>query len=88
MALWQQVSDWCKVPPIFAFEIKDLLELSSTTLAKEEHKELRNEAVFNGTRPSLYRLVEDVKRTGFLWYKTRTEKASFGCDEWRFFHMN
>ncbi|KAL8245015.1 hypothetical protein R6Q59_011273 [Mikania micrantha] len=63
MALWQQISIWCKVTPIFAFEVRDLLELFKVHPVKESHKKvfhsiiitacwclwkLRNEVVFNG----------------------------------------
>ncbi|XP_022014687.1 uncharacterized protein LOC118487529 [Helianthus annuus] len=66
--LWHKVSTWCKIQPIFAFTMKDLLEFHKTQLMEEPKRKYvktiilatcwsiwkaRNEGIFNGKRASI-----------------------------------
>ncbi|KAL8234664.1 hypothetical protein R6Q59_020764 [Mikania micrantha] len=75
-SMWQVVSQWCKIPPIYAFEFHDLITIYRFFPVSRSKKEIvqaiiitacwclwrmRNEMVFNGKQPSLQKLIEDVK---------------------------
>ncbi|KAK1426775.1 hypothetical protein QVD17_15455 [Tagetes erecta] len=39
--VWQHISSWCKIPPIFAFSVRDILEIhKSVGTSKEKKKRL------------------------------------------------
>ncbi|KAD4179295.1 hypothetical protein E3N88_27886 [Mikania micrantha] len=101
--VWQSLSQWCKIPPIYAFEIKDLLQLSNSLNEDRSKKDLlhaviicglwciwktRNEIVFKGTSPSVGGIVEEVKRMGFLWIKNRAKLHSLDWNRWKCFNVN
>ncbi|KAM0067788.1 hypothetical protein Hdeb2414_s0002g00065421 [Helianthus debilis subsp. tardiflorus] len=78
--VWQIVATWCHIQPIFAFHIKDLLDIHKPmNLSKRRRKALqavimtviwsiwksRNEAVFRAKDPNMKRNMEEV--TGLTW---------------------
>ncbi|KAL8217860.1 hypothetical protein R6Q57_021233 [Mikania cordata] len=79
-SLCQLTSLWCKIPPIYAFEVSDLLCLHKTLPVDEAKKELihaiiivvfwciwnmRNEVVFKKVNPSIHKMMKETKRTGY-----------------------
>ncbi|KAL8242915.1 hypothetical protein R6Q59_013217 [Mikania micrantha] len=79
--VWQFVSSWCKMQPIFVFSIQVLLEIHRS--ANGEHLKRkaihvviltaiwclwrsRNERIFKGRRVSILSLKEEIKSLSFL----------------------
>ncbi|XP_076925934.1 uncharacterized protein LOC143588928 [Bidens hawaiensis] len=90
-AVWQAVSTWCMVPHIFAFSIRDILELykfikGSKRQAKFFHAvylvsvwclwKARNDIVFNGMAVTAEIVVGNIKALGYLWVKNRSGGSS------------
>ncbi|KAL8217461.1 hypothetical protein R6Q57_020834, partial [Mikania cordata] len=91
------------IPPIFAFQIKDLLEIATIHKGDNTKKHLihaviiigvwciwktRNEVIFNGSTPSIGRIVEEVKSMGFLWIKNRSKYHALDWDRWKCFQFH
>ncbi|XP_076917000.1 uncharacterized protein LOC143576894 [Bidens hawaiensis] len=96
-AVWQAVSTWCKVPHIFAFSIRDILELykfikGSKRKAKFFHAvcmvsvwclwKARNDIVFNGMAITVEIVVGNIKALGYLWVKNRSGGSSLSWEDW------
>ncbi|XP_021985101.1 uncharacterized protein LOC110881020 [Helianthus annuus] len=75
-------SDWCNIPPIFAFEFKDLMDIHNSNQERKKVKKIlrglviitcwciwnaRNELVFNQCRRSSQEILIDIKSRGFGW---------------------
>ncbi|KAI3683245.1 hypothetical protein L1987_83746 [Smallanthus sonchifolius] len=101
-SLWHIVSQWCKIPSIYAFEIKDLLEMHKfSRVSKKKAKMIhaivltslwclwkaRNTLIFEGRQLSLANLVEEVKILGFLWVQCRSKSAALSWEDWRGFKI-
>ncbi|XP_022024548.1 uncharacterized protein LOC110924877 [Helianthus annuus] len=84
--LWQKISLWCRIPPIFAFSIKDLLEIHKTGNLKGGEREAlhgiitvacwclwlaRNKVKFSASEIKVDSVFSDVKSLGYLWFKNR-----------------
>ncbi|MFS7950907.1 hypothetical protein Hanom_Chr07g00588721 [Helianthus anomalus] len=96
------ISSWCKVPPIYALGLKDILELhivgSSPKFKKTVHVvclsaiwciwKARNECVFKQNRWSLEKIMGDVKTLSLLWVKGRSKHAGLNWEIWRAFNLN
>ncbi|KAL8256630.1 hypothetical protein R6Q59_031697 [Mikania micrantha] len=63
-----------KIPPIYAFEVRDLLTIYRFLPVGDFLR-----------RPLMSTLVEDVKRLSFLWIQNRATKESFTWNDWRSF---
>ncbi|XP_076925644.1 uncharacterized protein LOC143588558 [Bidens hawaiensis] len=96
-AVWQAITLWCKVPQIFAFNIRDVLDLYKyTKFPKRKAKffhavclaslwclwKARNEMVFNGHAVTVERMVGDIKALSFLWVKSRSGSVSLSWKGW------
>ena len=96
-ATWQAISDWCNIPPLFAFSIKELLlvhEDNRYGKVKKAHLQAviyttcwciwkeRNEAIFKNKRPSVSNIVREVKSLSFLWVKNRCRGGSIDSETW------
>ena len=95
--VWDCIGSWCRIPPIFAFGIKDLLQVYKTFPGCKMKKKIvhgivvvsmwaiwkaRNETVFNGKEPSVERIVSTVKSMSFLWVKNRTKCNRIVWKDW------
>ncbi|KAJ0477029.1 putative RNA-directed DNA polymerase [Helianthus annuus] len=100
--IWQNVADWCKIPPIYAFGLKDLLVLhESVSGSRMKRKALhavvlvsiwclwkaRNELVFRQTNPNTIKLLEEIKAMAFLWVKNRAKLEAFSWEAWSRFYF-
>lgn len=101
--VWQLVAQWCKIGPIYAFHIKDLLELHSHIGGSAKKKKAfyaiclttmwciwrhRNDAVFNLKQPSIQTVLGDIKTLSFLWVKARAKQHSLVWDVWCTFNLS
>ncbi|PWA77373.1 RNA-directed DNA polymerase, eukaryota, Nucleotide-binding alpha-beta plait domain protein [Artemisia annua] len=97
--LWQGISQWCKVPYIYAFSFGDLLELHNFTglkgMAKEVFQGLivigcwalwkaRNELRFSNKPVNAGNILSEVKAVGFLWFSNRGRLKSISWENWCF----
>ncbi|XP_022031509.1 uncharacterized protein LOC110932487 [Helianthus annuus] len=101
-AIWQAISLWLKIPPIFAFGLKDILELHNFVGVSLKSKKAvyavclsvmwcvwkaRNELIFNQTGWSLEKVVGDIKALSFLWVKARSKHPGLDWKIWSGFNM-
>ncbi|KAJ0805638.1 putative RNA-directed DNA polymerase [Helianthus annuus] len=95
--VWSVVSNWCKVPQIFAFTFKDLLELGSNisgSIAKKKAFygvviivcwriwKARNDKIFSNKSTKVMDMVSDVKAFCFLWFRNRCKRYEVDWEEW------
>ncbi|KAI3807746.1 hypothetical protein L1987_23680 [Smallanthus sonchifolius] len=95
--IWQKVSRWCRVPNIFSFSFRDLLELHNFCGLKEVEKEVfhgivlitcwsiwkaRNELRFKNKEAKIEDIFSEVKSIGFLWLKSRSKIKSISWGDW------
>ncbi|KAJ0845937.1 putative RNA-directed DNA polymerase [Helianthus annuus] len=100
--VWQIIADWCRIPPIFAFGISDLLSptgvpASSRKKWKAVHAivlvtfwslwKMRNESVYGQGVPNVTRIVDEIKAMAFLWVKNRSKLAALTWEKWRRFDV-
>ncbi|XP_076935340.1 uncharacterized protein LOC143601958 [Bidens hawaiensis] len=96
--VWSVISSLCMVPPIFAFSVKDLLELHRFThLPNRKAKAFysvslttlwclwraRNALLFEGKVANLCNVVGEIKALSFLWVKNRGKSAGLTWEKWR-----
>ncbi|KAJ0725473.1 putative reverse transcriptase zinc-binding domain-containing protein [Helianthus annuus] len=89
LEVWCRIGSWCKLPPIFAFEVRDLLSIYKTTSGGKQGKKIiqgivmvtlwyiwlaQNGKIFNQKRTSAVEVVNKIKSSSFFWFKHR-----FGC---------
>ncbi|KAJ0716245.1 putative reverse transcriptase zinc-binding domain-containing protein [Helianthus annuus] len=96
--IWQNVAEWCRIPPIIAFDLYDLLSLheacsgASTKKKKVLHAvilvamwslwKLRNESVFRQSVPNTTRTLDEIKAMAFLWVKNRSKMFALTWEDW------
>ncbi|XP_076909897.1 uncharacterized protein LOC143567303 [Bidens hawaiensis] len=95
--VWQQISVWCRIPQIFAFSSKDIMEIhSSMDLGKREKEILhgiiiigswriwkaRNLKLFEEIEVKIEDIMRDIKALGFLWLKNRSKIGDLVWDNW------
>ncbi|KAJ0920733.1 putative RNA-directed DNA polymerase [Helianthus annuus] len=97
LRVWTAFSDWCKIPPLYLFEFKDILEIHKfiKRIKKEEKimyglalttawciwKE-RNEVVFKQKRCSPQDIIREFKSRSFAWFKNRSSCNYIRWTEW------
>ncbi|XP_022003660.1 uncharacterized protein LOC110901119 [Helianthus annuus] len=100
--IWQNIADWCKVPPIFAFELNDVLTLHETCSGSSTKKKvihavilvtiwslwkLRNESVFRHSLPHTTKILDEIKAMAYLWVKNRAKTVSLTWEDWSRFNF-
>ncbi|XP_035845203.1 uncharacterized protein LOC118491490 [Helianthus annuus] len=89
--VWQAISAWCQIPQIFAFSIRDLLDIHKFVGGSKIKPKVirgvvivtcwkiwktRNDRVFSQRDSNVANIVADVKSISFLWFKHRFKKKS------------
>ncbi|XP_022003823.1 uncharacterized protein LOC110901295 [Helianthus annuus] len=100
--VWQMVSSWINIPPIYAFTIEDLLRVHEHIAGSVIVKKLiqaivliscwslwksRNDLIFSGTRVDISRLLAEIKSTSFLWVKHRAKMNLLDWADWCSFNI-
>ncbi|KAD6452957.1 hypothetical protein E3N88_07662 [Mikania micrantha] len=96
--LWQGVSSWCKVSPIYAFSITDLLDFHRMGSWNHRKKEaihaiilttiwsiwkMRNDAVFNRRKSSHQKIFKEIQALSFFWVKHRAKWETLSWEDWQ-----
>nr|XP_043619743.1 uncharacterized protein LOC122591546 [Erigeron canadensis] len=99
-SVWEMVSQWCKIQPMYSFSFKGLLEVhvytrGSALFMKALHGivliaiwciwRARNDMVFKGVKISLHKLVGEIKAKSFLWIRSRAKLQSASWYSWTSF---
>ena len=95
--VWNNISTWCKVPPIFLFSTRDVLQLINYMGGSKTKKEIlygifiltcwriwkaRNEKVFSNSDTNVVQIVSEVKSWGYFWYRNRYRKGTVDWKGW------
>ena len=85
--LWFRVASWCRIPPIYAFEVTDLVDLAdyqgTTSIGKYILRGIlitsiwalwneRNNRIFKDTKRRAIEVVEHIKSMSFFWIRNRS----------------
>ncbi|KAJ0935846.1 putative reverse transcriptase zinc-binding domain-containing protein [Helianthus annuus] len=95
--LWQKISQWCRIPPIFAFTFRDLLEIHKAGHIRTEVRRVVqgiiivscwclwmawNKAIFSSKEAKMDDVFSEVKSLGFLWFKHRSRINHISWLDW------
>ncbi|KAJ0466659.1 putative reverse transcriptase zinc-binding domain-containing protein [Helianthus annuus] len=94
--VWSAIGAWCKIDPIFAFDVKDLLKLANGRRIKEEKKIIqgivmvsmwviwnaRNEKIFRNKGTKVRELVASIKSLSFIWLRSRSRFKKIVWKDW------
>ncbi|PWA81931.1 reverse transcriptase zinc-binding domain-containing protein [Artemisia annua] len=95
--IWSRVATWCRLPPIFAFEVTDLLNLAVYQAPTSNDKYIlrgimvtsiwvlwneRNNRIFKGTKRRAIEVVEHIKTTSFFWIRNRSRFKDLDWNVW------
>ncbi|KAJ0491418.1 putative reverse transcriptase zinc-binding domain-containing protein [Helianthus annuus] len=85
--VWSRIEFWCKLSPIFAFDVVDLLKTVNIQAKTKQSKYIlrgiifttmwtlwieRNERIFKGKRRRAIEVVESIKVTSYFWIRNRS----------------
>ncbi|XP_022014652.1 uncharacterized protein LOC110914146 [Helianthus annuus] len=95
--VWVAVISWSNIPPIFAFEYKDLMDIQNSIQVGKKAKKIilglviisgwcvwkgRNELVFNQIKRSSQDIMVEIKSRGYGWVKSRSSGKYISWKEW------
>ncbi|XP_022008117.1 uncharacterized protein LOC110907443 [Helianthus annuus] len=95
-SIWQNIANWCTIPPIIAFDIKDLLTLHEISSGPSRKKKVlyavifvtfwsiwktRNEIVFEQKVPNMTKTLDEVKAMAYLWVKNWSKLATLTWED-------
>ncbi|KAF5791018.1 putative RNA-directed DNA polymerase [Helianthus annuus] len=101
-SVWSVISQWCKLQPIFAFSIKDLLDTDIYTSGSGKYKKAlhavvlttiwsiwkhRNARVFDQAPCSIQAVIGEVKTVSHLWVKHRSKQLDLDWEVWKGFNL-
>ena len=95
--IWSRIEAWCRISPIFAFEVSDLLKVADYQRASKDNKYIlrgiiittlwavwkeRNNRIFNNKRRRAIEVVEHIKSTSFFWIRNRSKFKVIDWIDW------
>ncbi|KAJ0495253.1 putative reverse transcriptase zinc-binding domain-containing protein [Helianthus annuus] len=95
--VWNGISVWCKIPPIFAFSTQDLFSIYSGLGVSEKKKEIiqgvimvacwsiwraRNSLRFSNSPVKIEGILSEIKTLSFLWYSSRSKCKRVEWKDW------
>ncbi|KAJ0471319.1 putative RNA-directed DNA polymerase [Helianthus annuus] len=99
--VWQNIAIWCRLQPVIAFGINDLLSLHTSISGPKRRKVIhavvlvafwclwktRNDVVFRNGIPNFTRTLDEIKSMAFLWIKNRSKVSSLSWEDWSRFNL-
>ncbi|XP_035841319.1 uncharacterized protein LOC118488201 [Helianthus annuus] len=100
--VWQDIMAWCRLPPLFAFSISDIILYHKTVKGNKEHIKMvkpimllgywslwkaPNELIFNRIKTKAAMIVQQVKALGFRWIKASSKRGLMTEEQWRTFEF-
>lgn len=94
---WVEIGEWCKLGPIFAADLKDLLGSTDFIRGNARWRKMvyaiflvmfwviwrnRNDRIFNNGAVTSRKMVEEVKMLSFLWLNHRSRKNKVEWRQW------
>ncbi|KAF5790976.1 putative RNA-directed DNA polymerase [Helianthus annuus] len=100
-SVWQNIAVWCKIPPIIAFGINDLLSLHVSIPGSKRRKavhaivmvaiwsiwKIRNDVVFRQVSPIFTKALDEIKSMAYLWIKNRSKVVTLSWEDWSRFNL-
>lgn len=95
--IWARVGSWCRLSPIFAFDVRDLLMMADNLTKTKKEKQIirgiifttmwsiwneRNARIFNGKSRRAIEVVETVKSSSFFWIRNRSRLKGVDWNIW------
>ncbi|XP_022036788.1 uncharacterized protein LOC110939538 [Helianthus annuus] len=95
--VWNRLCEWVKIPPIYAFSFKDLLDYHNSFGGNSKTKEIvrglvvvscwclwkaRNSKIFSNGRGDCAEIFGKVKSLSFFWLKNRSCHRDLVWREW------
>ncbi|KAJ0445645.1 putative reverse transcriptase zinc-binding domain-containing protein [Helianthus annuus] len=102
-SVWSVISQWCKLQPIYAFGIKDLVDIDAFITGSSKYKKAlhavvlttfwciwkhRNARVFEQAPCSIQSVIGEVKTFSHLWVKHRSKQSGLEWEIWKSFNLN
>ncbi|XP_021996032.1 uncharacterized protein LOC110893224 [Helianthus annuus] len=96
-SVWEKISDWIKIPPVFAFSFGDILSTHERVGENRKAKDIIrgllmiacwciwkacNEKFFSNGKGCSTEIFGEVKSIGFRWLKCRSSHKSIVWSEW------
>ncbi|XP_035845398.1 uncharacterized protein LOC118491608 [Helianthus annuus] len=93
--IWAAVTSWCRIPNIFVFSVRDIVDLHKSVgldgITKIAFQGImftalwsiwraRNNHIFSEKKQSVLDLVTEIKTVSFLWFRSRYR---YGCIDWK-----
>ncbi|KAL9995937.1 putative RNA-directed DNA polymerase [Helianthus debilis subsp. tardiflorus] len=101
-SIWLIVTQWCRIPPIIAFSLKDIIDCYSCVNGSKEKKKIinaivqvviwclwrmRNNVLFGQASPNISKVVEESKSMAYHWFKNRSGHSQWSWNDWRSFNL-
>ncbi|PWA27333.1 reverse transcriptase domain, Reverse transcriptase zinc-binding domain protein [Artemisia annua] len=95
--VWARIASWCKLAPIFGFEVRDLITLPKhLNMRKQESRTLhgivlttlwciwsaRNEMVFQRKFAKVVDVMAKIKASSYFWIKNRSKHKCIDWKDW------
>ncbi|KAI3761910.1 hypothetical protein L1987_52333 [Smallanthus sonchifolius] len=100
--VWSFVEKWCRLDPIIAFDVKDLLLLPDSVRGPKWAKKIirgiimtscwavwraRNDKAFEGVIPKVNEVFATIKSLSFLWLRSRSKFKTIQWKDWMVFPL-
>lgn len=101
LLIWMEIEKWCKISPIVAFDVADLIFLHNFVDGSVKKKIMiqvvilatcwviwnaRNNLIFNNRKTTTKVMFREIQAIGYLWIKHRT-KTKISDEEWLDFNF-
>ncbi|KAJ0860888.1 hypothetical protein HanRHA438_Chr13g0628531 [Helianthus annuus] len=95
--LWQKISAWCSIPQVYAYNVRDLLQVYKTLKVSGNKRKMvrliilaacwmvwkaRNELIFVGKRTHVDSIFGEVQAMTFLWINHRSKQGVSSWENW------
>ncbi|XP_022007480.1 uncharacterized protein LOC110906688 [Helianthus annuus] len=95
--IWSRIEHWCSLTPIFAFDMKDFMEMPSIQTKSKRSRNIprgivfttlwsiwneHNTRIFKGVRRRPVEVLESIKMTSYFWYRNRAKSRYLDWNAW------